>query len=830
MVFFGTGIAAPLAMLGLLRDVRFALRMMAKDPGFTVVAALTLALGIGASTATFSVVNAVLISPLPYPRSDQLVELYTQFPNQKLDRFWFSSPEYVDLARQASSYSSVGAYELAGTSLVGGDHPVRGVTAYSTASLFRTLGVDAALGRVWTEAEDTRDDPTVVVLGWSLWQSAFHGDPRVVGMHIIADAIPVTIVGVMPRGFDFPGNGVDLWVPAPIDPKPERRGGHGLSVIGRLKPGVSLADARREMQALTKSWSEVGTGHRIDAANHPIVIHPLQDEVVGHVRWMLWLLQGAVLFVLLIACANISNLLLARAEARGREIAIRTALGAGRARLVRQFLTESVILGLVGGALGLLFAIWGTDLLTSLIPPTAPRAHEIRVNAAVLGFGIGCSILAGVLFGLAPIHHTRVVDLDSVLREGARGSGGPARQRFRRALVIAEIGMAVVLVTGCGLMIKSFARLTRSDPGFRPEGLLTAQLEIPTKRYSTPEAMMGYWQRVSERLAALPGATGATVMTGLPPNRPINANDIRFEDKTPSRDGPVWNVDYWQTVGPTYFDTMGVRLVAGRFLDGRDVEGAPPAVMINEAFARKFYPGEDPVGKRVAVTGRTPPVWETIVGVVADVKQQGLEARAGTEVYIPVLQTKTITGRPPFFMNVVVRAARDPRALAGTVTSTISALDPDIPVAKLRTMDEIMWEAVARPRFVMLLLGGFAVLALLLAAIGIYGVMSYSVAQRSHELGIRMALGARAQAVLRLVMRQGLVLIVGGIVTGVAGALVVNAALSRVLGSMLFEVKALDPTTFLAVAAVVAAVATTACLVPARRATRVDPMVALRSE
>ncbi|HKA92027.1 MAG TPA: ABC transporter permease [Haliangiales bacterium] len=819
--------------MGILHDARYGFRTMAKHPSFAAIAILTLGLAIGANTAIFSVVNAVLLQPLPYKDADRLVRIYTQFPTMSFDRFWLSRPEYFELRHDARSYSELAAYRE-GTVAIGGiDRPIRVPSAVTTHTLAPLLGVAPQLGRYFSAEEDVPGDPRAIVLGYDLWQRAFGGARDIVGKTITADAISVTVVGVMPKGFDFPGNGIEAWIPAGLDPADFHRGNHFLSVIGRLQPGVTVAGARAEMKSLVDGWQRLNAPmfHTLTHRFHPMVLHGLKAETVGSVQWALWLLQGAVLFVLLIACANVSNLLLARAEARAREIAIRAALGAGRRRLVGQFLTESLLLGLCGGAVGLVLAGWGVDLTTSIIPEGAPRAHEIHIDGWVLGFGIACSFATSLLFGLAPVLHTRVADLHERIKEGGQRTTAP-RQRFRRALVVAEVAMAVVLVIGCGLVIRSFNRLQQVNVGFNPDGLLTMNVELPSKTYANNEAINAFWDRLLRDLGALPGVKSATLMDGLPPFREVNANDLWLEGKTRREDGPVWNTDFWNIVAENYHAAMGIKLVDGRLFTPADAAGAPPVVLVNEAFARKFYPGEHAIGKRIRTAGwlrDKPP--QTIVGIVADVKQQGIDAPTGTEIYIPMRQSIDIADGAANRMNIALRAdGVTPMSLASAARATIQNADPSLPVSDVKTMDQVLWSAVAKPRFLTFLMTLFAGLALVLAVVGVYGVMAYNVEQRTRELGIRVALGARPAGVRALVLRQGMFLVGIGVACGLGGALALNAALAHVFSQVLFETRALDPVTFILVGALVVVVAALACWVPALRATRIDPMIALRSE
>jgi putative ABC transport system permease protein len=811
-------------------DLKFGARLLARTPAVTLIAILTLALGIGANTAIFSVVHAVVMKPLPYPQPERLVELYTRFPSMGYDKFWFSPPELRDLMESARSYESIGGYQLAGAPVIGGDVPVRAVTAYCTTSLLPTLGVQPQLGRFPIAGEDTPDHPETVVLSDGLWKRVFGGDPGIIGRTIRVDSGPVKVVGVMPRGFKFPGEGTELWVPYAPQGDENRRGSHNYSVIARLKPGVTPAQATAELRALEAAWQPLHK-HAI-AKDHPMALHPLMGEIVGTLRSPLYVLQGAVFLVLLIACANISGLLLARAEARSREIAIRMALGAGRMRLARQLLTESLIVGVIGGALGLVLAAWALDFMLALVPANAPRMSEVHIDGAVLAFTAGAALVTSIVFGLAPVLQLGGANVQAALAGAATRSstGGLHRQRFRRTLTVLEIALAVVLVVGSGLMLKSFERILQVETGIQPRGLLTFEIELPEKEYPSNESAVDLWQRVEERLATLPSVRAATLATGLPPTRTINANDVMFENKMPAKDGPAFNVDFFNTVGDRYFETMGIRLVRGRLFDAGDTTDAMPVVIINEQLARRFYPGEDPIGKRLRAGGDKSP-WLTIVGMVADVKQQGLESPTGTELYFPMRQLVKAFPRANRVMSVVVRSdLANPRTLERAVREAVGAIDPVLAVAKLASMDDRMYDAVAKPRFVTTLLGVLAGLAMLLAAIGIYGVMAYSVAQRTRELGIRMALGAAPARVRAMVLGEGLKLGLVGVAIGTAAALVVNLGLKRALVDMLFQVSAVDPMTFGGVLLLMLLIAAFACWWPARRATRVDPMVALRED
>jgi putative ABC transport system permease protein len=809
----------------LVQDLRFAVRLLWRTPVISLIAILTLALGIGANTAIFSIVHAVVLRPLPYPHSERLVELYTQFRNQGHDRFWFSTPEYLELAEQARSYESIGAYSIAGAPVLGGETPVRAVTAYCSPSLLPTMGQPPALGRFFTADEDVYESPRAVVIGHGLWKRVFGGDPNIIGRTIRIDSSIVHVVGVMPQGFSFPGQGVEMWAPAGMKLDENMRGSHMWNVIGRLRADVTPAAARAELDSLMAGW-DGHARHSINPRDHRIALHPLMGEIVGALRSPLWVLQGAVLLVLLIACANISSLLLARAEARSREISIRVALGAGRRRLARQLLTESALLGVLGGTGGLILAAWGLDVMLALVPENAPRMSEVHIDGTVLLFTLIASLATSVVFGLAPIFHMRGPAFQSAL--ATAGTRSTLRQRFRRALVVAEMALAVVLVVGSGLMIRSFARVLDVDVGFDPHRLLTFQIELPEKEYPNNYVATRRWVDLERSISALPGVHAMSVAVGLPPVRQINANDIMFQGKTPPKpgQGPAWNVDFFQTVGDNYFATMKIPIVAGREFLPTDVPEHEHVALINEAFVRRFYPGENPIGQHVVAGGGEP---FTIAGVVKDVKQQGIDTPTGTEIYFTMHQIQDGRHRLNRLMSFVVRSeGRQPRALEGSIRRAVAEIDPTLAIAKLATMDELMYDAVAKPRFLTTLLAGLAALALVLAAVGIYGVMSYSVAQRTHELGIRMALGAEPGRVRRLVLGQGLRLAIWGLLLGLGGALTINYVLRQVLAEMLFKVGAFDPSTFAAVTGMMVGVAAAACYAPARRATRVDPMTALR--
>ncbi|NVB84641.1 MAG: ABC transporter permease, partial [Kofleriaceae bacterium] len=682
------------------------------------------------------------------------------------------------------------------------------------------------------------------VLGYDVWKRAFGGDKRIVGRTIHMDAMPVTVIGVMPEGFDFLDR-EEAWIPANVDFAKANRGGHYLNVVVRLADGQTLKTLRDDIAALSAEWSKregaAGHNHQIRPENHPMIALPFHADLVGNLATTLWLLQGAVLFVLLISIVNVANLLLARAETRTREVAVRHALGASRRRLVRQFLTESVLLGVLGGALGVLVAVWAIDGVTALIPSSAPRASEISLDGRAVVFAVGCAFLASMLFGLAPIFHAKKTNLHGALKDGSnRMTSTKARLRVRRALVVGEIALAVVLVIGCTVMVRSFIKLQRVELGFAPDHLLTFEIELPPKSYpkKTPSQ---FWTRLQDRLRALPGVKSATLLDDLPPARPINANDIGFPDQphmpfVPGFSVP-WNVDYWQVIGDDGMEALGAHVLRGRAINASDTAESPSVVMINEAFAKKFFPGEDAIGKRVAL-------WEspdlkqlqtqTIVGIVADIKQQGMDKPAGTEVFVPWRQYEQLGGADeqaaPTSLYAVIRTIGAPQNLAPSVHHVIADLDPGIPVSKLRTMDDVMWEAVARPRFLTFLLASFAGIALLLAAVGIYGVMAHTVAQRTHEIGLRVALGAQPAQVRAMVLRQAATLVATGVAIGLGVAVGLQAVLDASLTNLFYGERLSQPVMLVGVALAVTIAALLATWIPARRATKVEPTVALRSE
>jgi putative ABC transport system permease protein len=822
-------------MGSLWQDLRYALRMLVKTPGMTAVLVVTLALGIGASTTIFSVVNSVVIRPLPYKDPDRLVRVYTEFLGRnQLKRFWVSVPEFDDLRKACRSCASVAGWSRGSASLAGGDRPVRVEAAYASHELLPLLGVKPLLGRFYDASEDKpSEDPTVVVLGYDIWQRAFAGDPSIINRQIHLDALPVTVIGVMPEGFDFLDR-EEAWVPAHFDPAKQNRGGHFVNVVVRLADGATITTFQDELGALIAAWGPKNApGTHMIHNTHPMIALPFQADLVGSLSTTLWLLQGAVLFVLLISIVNVANLLLARSESRTREVAVRHALGASRRRLMRQFITESLVLGVFGGALGILVAVWAVDGVTALIPKSAPRANEISLDGSAVMFAVVLAIVAALLFGLAPIVHARKTDLHGALKDGSpRMTGSKAQLRVRRALVISEIALAVVLVIGCTVMVQSFMRLQRVDLGFAPDHTLTFGIELPEKTYPGATGDV-FWRRLQDRVRALPGVKSASLVGAMLPARPLNANDLEFPDRPRNPFGPPANVDYWQMIGDGGLDTLGARVVKGRGITAADVEGAPAVVLINEAFAEKFYPFEDPIGKEIVLTEiKDTKPRQTIVGVVHDIKNSGVDQPAGTEVFVPIWQYAQLDlpKRSLHTSRVFVRTEGDPKDTIPSIHRLVSELDPSLPLFEVRTMDDLMWEAVARPRFLTFLLTAFAAIALLLAAVGIYGVMAHTVAQRTHEIGLRVALGAQPHQVRSMVLRQAGVLVAGGVAIGLGVAIALEQLLTRSLHGLFFGAELSQPLLLGGVAVAVSIAALVATWIPVRRATRVEPTVALRSE
>ena len=825
-----------------MNNLKFAIRQLLKNPGFTTVAVLTLALGIGANTAIFSIVSSVLFRPLPFKDPDRLVTVWERSVKKGYEMNHAGVATFLDWKTQNNAFESMAAFGIdEGLSLTGDHEPERVTAVPVSANLFEVLGVNPTLGRSFRVEEETPGRDQVVILSHGLWQRRFGSDPNLVGKTVLLDGRSYVVVGIMPPGFVFPGmTGVlygfffskpaDVWLPLALPAELlNNRNNHLLEVVARLKLDTSLAQASAEMDGVMQRIVQANPGELM-GDNAKVI--PLREQSVGTVRSGLLVLLGAVAFVLLIACANVANLLLARAAERQKEIAIRVALGASRRQVIRQLLTESVLLALIGGALGTLFAVWTTDLFVSrvgdTIALTTPGWSDIRIDGGVLGFTLLISLVTGIMFGLMPALQSTRTDLGESLREGGRGStGGLRRSRLRSSLVVTQIALAMMLLTGAALMLQSFLRLRGVNPGFDVNRVVTMQLNLPESRYTNQQHRATFFQQLTERLRALPSVQFAAATSQLPLSSDVGNTTIEVVGRPPHPPGQ-WDTTDFISVTPEYLGAMQIALQAGRFIAEHDTAGSPPVCVINQTTAKRYFGKEDPIGKklRLGVNEFTP----EIVGVVRDVRQRSLDIESlspqlqkllGSQVYVPYAQ---ITFLPR--MTVVVRASSAPMALANALRAEVRALDKDLPVSKVRTMETVRADSIAQPRFRALLIVLFGAVALALATIGIYGVMAHSVARRTHEIGVRMALGAQTTDVLKLVLRQGVRLAVTGLLFGLGGAF----ALMRLVSGLLYGVSATDPLTFAIVPALLFAVAALACWIPARRAAKVDPMVALRYE
>jgi putative ABC transport system permease protein len=808
-----------------MQDLRFGLRMLARRPGFTLVAVIALALGIGANTAIFSVVNSILLRPLPYDEPERLVQLNHNYPQISL-KASVSAFGYSLYREQVKSFEAIAAVWGVSLNLTDGGEPERLNSSAVTASFFPLLGAKAARGRAFLVEEEQAGRNKVAVLSDALWQRRFGGDSGIVNKTITLNGENYTVVGVMSPGFQFGrefGRITDLWVPLTFTPaqlSPNNLNNEFLAVFGRLRSGVTFNQAQAELDNLAENIrQQYSRGTTREQWN--LTIDRLTELVTGDIRPALLVLLGAVALVLLIACANVANLLLARAADRQREIAVRVALGAGRFRVIRQLLTESVLLALVGGLLGLGIAAWGVGLLAKLRDLRIPRIHEIGLDWRVLGFTLGVSVLTGVIFGLVPALQSAKTDLHETLKEGGRAGAGAARGWMRSALVVVEMALALMLLIGAGLLIRSFWRLQQVSPGFEPQHLLSMNVGLPDYKYREPAQKVNFFRQVLPQISALPGVQSVGAVSILPLSGSNSSGSFQIEGRQIPQGQSSPHGDRWAATAG-YFETMKIPLVRGRFFSERDTAEAPGVAIIDETMARKYWPNEDPLGKRIGFErdAQNNPRWREIVGLVGHVKHRGLEGESRVQYYIPYEQRTT----PGMFL--VVRTAGDPAAMANSVRGVIRNIDRDLPVFRVTTLEQLVADSMIQRRFAMTLLGIFAAVALLLAAVGLYGVLAYAVTQRSHEIGIRMALGASGRDVLRLVVRQGMTLALIGVALGVAG----SVALTSLIAGLLFGISARDPLTFVVIALALTGVALLACYIPARRATKVDPMIALRYE
>ncbi len=819
------------------QDLRYGARMLLKHPGFALTAVITLALGIGANTAIFSVVNAVLLRPLPYPEADRLVFIYNSWSGL-YPKIGLMEGEYLRLRDQARSLEGVSLYTLTTYTLTGLGEMERVSSGTASGDFFAALGAPMALGRTFKREEEPNGQGNVVILSHGFWHRKFAVNPGVIGQSLTLDGLSYTIVGVLPQGFKSPlelqsDRAVELWTPPGYNPA-NPCCSHDLSVIGRLREGRTLEQAQSETRGIIAGAAKDYPGAYPKDGSKQILLKPLTTEIVGDLRQALWALLAAVVFVLLIACANVANLQLGRGETRVPEIAIRTALGAGRGRIIRQLLVESFLLAVIGGGLGLLLASWGLEMLPRLGVEKIPRMREITLDARALGFTLATSLLTGVIFGLAPAFQAVKFDLSASLKEGGRASASPkGRRRLRDALVVIEVALSLALLAGAGLLIKSFWRLQQVDTGFATERLLTMRLFPPESNYPDDLRVAAFYEDALQRVRSLPGVKDAAVATSVPIGGGNSATAPQIEGAS-SEAGKedLRRVTQFRVVSPGYFRTLGIRLVRGRFLGDSDQEKAQPVAVINETLARSYWPNEDPLGRRFRLLDAGPErartVFLTVVGVVADAKNDSLTGAAAKEAYVPMRQRTVAVGRMGLSrqMSLAVRTSVEPMNLTNAIRQEVWAIDRSVPITETQTMEQILAKVTSQPRFNTILLGIFAAVALILAGVGIYGVLSYSVTQRTREVGIRVALGATRGDVLRLIVRQGMLLTAIGLAIGLAASF----ALTRLMTGLLYGVSATDPMTFAVIVLLLIAVALLACWIPARRATKVDPMAALRAE
>ena len=814
----------------LLQDLQYGVRMFLKSPGFTAIVILTLALGIGVNTAIFSVVNSVLLRPLPYEDPARLLIIGEVNPNAKINQVSIAPANFADYRDQNKSFQSMALYRInarSGFNLAGDGQPERVVGATVSANLFPTLGINPKLGRHFQAEEEKPGSGNSVILSHNLWERRFGSDPNILDKSIDLSGVNYRVVGVMPQGFGFPTRDVmpsgeaaltkpvDLWVPLTLNPNDwQARGSRFLFAVGRLKPGATVEQAQSDLALIAQRLAQQ---HIQDKDWYAKVI-PMDEQAVSSIKLALLVLFGAVGFVLLIACANVANLLLSRAAARQKEIAIRIAVGASRARVIRQLLTESVLLALCGGLLGLLLAIWAVDLLVSLAPSSIPLAAKVGLDSRVIVFTLGTSFLTAILFGLVPASQATKVDLNETLKEGGRTTAGAGGQRVRNLLVVSEIALAGVLMIGAALMVKSFFRLQHVNPGFDTANILKFQVSLPQAQYMEDPRSSNFYKQLQERIKALPGVQSVSGTTALPLGGGSSYTAFTIPERPPLPPGEFLFAEHIG-IFPDYFRTMRIPLRKGREFTSQDGHSTTPVVIINEAMARLYWPNEDPIGKRVLID-YDQGVPREVVGVASNIRHFGLDAEPKPEMYVPQYQYEYLS------TYLTVRTTSDPLGLAQAVAQAARDIDKDLPIYNVGTMAQTISNSTARQRFSMLLMSIFAGVAALLACVGLYGVMAYAVNQRRHEIGIRLALGAQARDILRLVVGQGLKLALIGIAISLIGAFL----LTRVISSLLYGVSATDPLTFVSIALLLMLVALLSSFLPARRATRVDPMIALRSE
>jgi len=796
--------------MNVLQDLRYALRTLIKQPGFTLIAIVTLALGIGANTAIFSVVNAVLLRPLPFRESDRLVMLWHQGAAAAGgDRTPLAVADLLDLRAQSHSFEGIAAVQYASLNYSNGEVPlqVRGVNV--TSNFLTVLGVGVQLGRDFQTTDEAANGPATVIIGDQFWRTQFAADPNVVGRTINLNGVSTNIIGVMPPQLNFPRPEIQIWRALRLQ-QPTRRGPYFLTGVARLKPDVKIEQALADTKNAKSSFEN---------NNFTVNLLSVNDFIVGEVRPALIALLVAVTFVLLIAAVNVANLTLVRSAARAKEISIRSALGASRTRLVQRLLTESLLLAIAGGVVGALCAVWGVSLLVKFAPDTLPRVDQIRVDGFVLLWTAIVSILTGVIFGLVPAWQNSRSNLNDVLRDGGRGSTeSSARRRGRAVLVVTELALAVMLVTGAGLLIKSLWRLQHVDPGINSERVLTMQFSLRGQRYREERSVSEFAERFLSQTQTLPGVHAVAISNSLPPNETDFSSGFVLEGQADSASST--QIAYFTMVSPDYFRVLGIPLKSGRVFSATDSADAPRVALINETLQRGYFPGQDPVGRRINTGSEREPVWSTIVGVVGDVKYNGLADAVQPAIYYPIAQN-------PTWGSIVIKTdLADPLSLTAAVRNEVRKIDPDLPLTNVMTMEDRLSDAVAQPRFRTTLIALFAVVALILACVGIYGVISYSVTLRTHEIGIRMALGAQTGDVLTMVIRQAIVLAVIGVALGLSA----SYALTSLMSKLLFGVQPTDPATFVLTAAILSITALLASYLPARRATKIDPLEALRYE